>query len=204
VAHQMGFSIEETTGTLAEFAQNGLLGEKGGAALKQMFLRLANPTKKSGELMDQYGLSLYKANGQIKTLPELAGNLQKQLREPHPGPAQRRLGTIFGSRAIQAANILVKDGEKTNRRWIKSVERPGLRRPPGRRQDELAEGRRLQAQGPVRQRLHQRQRQAELPARLVQNITKLVGATTTSVTPSVQRSATSSSTAPPQRARSMG
>jgi TP901 family phage tail tape measure protein len=29
-SHQMGFSIEDTVGTLAQFAQSGLIGERGG------------------------------------------------------------------------------------------------------------------------------------------------------------------------------
>jgi TP901 family phage tail tape measure protein len=125
-AHQMGFSIEETTGTLAEFAQSGLLGEKGGSTLKQMFLQLASPTKKAQGLMDQYGLSLYKANGQMKSMPELADNLQRSFKGLTPAQRNYALGVIFGARAIQGANILIRDGEKTNRRWINSVDDQGF------------------------------------------------------------------------------
>jgi TP901 family phage tail tape measure protein len=125
-AHQMGFSIEDTVGTLAEFAQSGLTGERGGTVLKQMFLQLAAPTEKAGKLMKRYGLSLYDTNGQIKTMPELADNLQRSFKNLTPAQRNMALGVIFGSRAIQGANILIKDGEKKNRAWIKSVNDQGF------------------------------------------------------------------------------
>lgn len=125
-AHQMGISVEETTGVLAAFAQAGLIGERGGTTFKQMLLQLASPTKQSQKLMDQYGLSLYKANGEIKSMPELAANLQKSFE--HLTPAQRNaaLGTIFGTRAIQGANIMLADGQKGIAGWIRKVNDQGF------------------------------------------------------------------------------
>jgi TP901 family phage tail tape measure protein len=125
-AHQMGFSIEETTGTLAEFAQSGLLGEKGGATLKQMYLQLASPTKKASDLMKELGLSLYESNGQIKTMPALAGSLQRAFGHLDPATRNYALGVIFGSRAIQGANILIRDGIQGNKKWIDSVNDQGF------------------------------------------------------------------------------
>jgi hypothetical protein len=76
--------------------------------------------------MKRYGLSLYDANGQIKTMPELADNLQRSFKNLTPAQRNMALGVIFGSRAIQGANILIKDGEKKNRAWIKSVNDQGF------------------------------------------------------------------------------
>jgi TP901 family phage tail tape measure protein len=125
-ADQMGYHIEGTVGTLAEFAQAGLTGERGGTTFKQMLLQLAAPTKQASLLMKQYGLSLYDTNGQIKPLPELAGNLQKSFEGLDPATRNAALGVIFGSRAIQGANILIKDGEAGNRKWIRSVNDQGF------------------------------------------------------------------------------
>lgn len=125
-AHQSGLSIEQTTGTLAAFAHAGLIGERGGTTFKQMLLQLEHPAKDASALMDKYNLSLYNANGQIKTMPELAGNLQRAFE--HLTPAQRNsaLATIFGSRAIQGANILMGDGQKVIAQWIKKVDAQGF------------------------------------------------------------------------------
>jgi TP901 family phage tail tape measure protein len=125
-AHQSGLSIEQTTGTLTAFAQAGLIGERGGTTFKQMLLRLENPSKQAADVMHKYGLSLYDANGQIKTMPQLAGNLQHAFE--HLTPAQRNaaLGTIFGSRAIQGANIMMSEGVKGMASWIRKVNDQGF------------------------------------------------------------------------------
>lgn len=125
-AHQMGFSIEETVGTLAEFAQAGLQGQRGGTVLNQMLLQLAAPTKQAKQLMDQYGLSLYDSNGQIKTMSQLAGNLQRSFSGLTPAQRNYAMGVIFGSRAIRGANILLKDGARANADWTRKVNDAGF------------------------------------------------------------------------------
>lgn len=125
-ANQMGLSVEQTIGTLAAFAQAGLIGERGGTTFKQMLLQLAAPTKQAKQLMDQYGISLYNSNGQIKTMPQLADNLQKSLSGLTPAQRNAALGVIFGSRAIQGANILMADGRTEIAKWIRKVNDQGF------------------------------------------------------------------------------
>lgn len=125
-AHQMGLSIEQTVGTLAAFAQAGLTGERGGTTFKQMLLQLAAPTTQAQKLMDKYHLSLYNANGQIKTMPQLAGNLRQAFGKLDPASRNAALGVIFGSRAIQGANILMADGRTEIAKWISKVNDQGF------------------------------------------------------------------------------
>jgi hypothetical protein len=42
--------------------------------------------------MDKYGLSIYKANGQMKTMPQIAGNLQRSFKDLDPASATPRSG----------------------------------------------------------------------------------------------------------------
>src|SRR5438128_1213254 len=125
-ANQMGYTIEETVGTLAEFAQAGQTGERGGTLLNQMLLQLAAPTKQAKELMDKYNVSLYDNEGHVKSLADLSGNLQKSFGGLNEAERNRALGVIFGSRAIRGANILIADGEKKNRKWTRSVNDQGF------------------------------------------------------------------------------
>lgn len=125
-AHQMGLSVEQTVGTLAAFAQAGLIGERGGTTFKQMLLQLSAPTSVAQKLMDKLGISLYNANGQIKTMPQLADNLQKSLSGLTPAQRNAALGVIFGSRAIQGANILMADGRTEIAKWISKVNDQGF------------------------------------------------------------------------------
>lgn len=125
-AHQMGLNLDQTVGTLAAFAQAGLIGERGGTTFKQMLLQLAAPTSQAQKLMERYGISLYNAAGQIKTMPELAGNLQDSLQNLTPAARNAALGVIFGSRAIQGANILMANGQKGIEDWISKTNDQGF------------------------------------------------------------------------------
>ncbi|MCW2498277.1 phage tail tape measure protein, partial [Jatrophihabitans sp.] len=126
VAAQFGWNLEETVGTLSEFAQNAQIGEKGGTLLRQMLLQLAAPSVKAKDLMDKYGLSLYDANGHMVSSSVLAGRLQTSFGGLSESARNFALGQIFGAHAIQGANILMKDGAAVNANWVKSVDDSGF------------------------------------------------------------------------------
>lgn len=125
-AAQMGLSVEQTTGSLTALAQAGITGDMAGTAFRQMLIKLSAPSKKAQDTMDDLGLSLYTANGQIKTMPELADNLQQSLSKLTPQQRNSALATIFGARAIQSANVFLKDGAKGIQDWIDKVNDQGF------------------------------------------------------------------------------
>jgi TP901 family phage tail tape measure protein len=53
VASQFGVSLEETIGTLSAFANAGLLGETAGTDLRQMLLKLADPSAQASQDDDE-------------------------------------------------------------------------------------------------------------------------------------------------------
>jgi TP901 family phage tail tape measure protein len=126
VANQFGLSIDETVGTLAEFAQNGLMGSDAGTSLKQMFLMLANPSKQAADAMKQYNIQAYDAQGNFVGITSLAGQLKAGFTGVADSQRDAALATIFGSDAIRAANILYTDGASKNRDWINSVNEAGF------------------------------------------------------------------------------
>lgn len=126
VANQFGLSIDETVGTLAEFAQNGLMGSDAGTSLKQMFLQLATPTKQAADAMKKYHISAYDAQGDFVGITGLAGQLAAGFKGVDSASRDSALGIIFGSDAIRAANILMNDGADKNRKWINSVNAAGF------------------------------------------------------------------------------
>lgn len=126
VANQFGLTIDETVGTLAEFAQNGLMGSDAGTSLKQMFLMLANPSKQAADAMKQYNIQAYDAQGNFVGITSLAGQLKEGFDGVADSQRDAALATIFGSDAIRAANILYTDGAGKNREWINSVNEAGF------------------------------------------------------------------------------
>jgi TP901 family phage tail tape measure protein len=125
-AAQAGISIEDTVGALAALAQNTQIGERGGTALKQALLQLQAPSAKAAELMDRYGINLFQANGQSKNFAQIAGNLRSSLQGLTEEQRQHALAVIFGSHAIQAANILYKEGQAGIQGWESRVNDAGF------------------------------------------------------------------------------
>lgn len=126
VAGQMGLSIEETTGTLAAFASNGLLGSDAGTSLKTAMLMLANPTDKARGLMEELGIQVYDAQGKFVGITKLAGSLKTQLSGLTQEQRNSALATIFGSDAIRAASILYDQGSTGIQSWIDKVNDSGF------------------------------------------------------------------------------
>lgn len=117
VASGVGLSFEDTTTALAVFAQNGLKGSDAGTSLKTMLMNLQPSTEKAATAMADLGLitedgtnAFIDANGQFKSLAEIAGILQKSLKGLTDAQRLAALEAIFGSDAIRAANILYKEG----------------------------------------------------------------------------------------------
>lgn len=126
VANQFGLSIDETVGTLAEFASNGLLGSDAGTSFKSMLLQLATPSKQATAAMKEYNIQAYDAQGNFVGITGLAGQLAEGFKGVDSASRDSALGIIFGSDAIRAANILYKDGAKGNRDWVNSVNEAGF------------------------------------------------------------------------------
>lgn len=125
VASQMGLSIEETTGSLAMFAESGLIGSDAGTSFRSMLLRLANPTKESKKLMDELGISAYDAGGNFVGMESLAGQLQSQLGGLTQEQRNSALATIFGQDAIRAAAIAYENGAEGVAKWETAVNDQG-------------------------------------------------------------------------------
>lgn len=117
-AHQFGLSLNDTVGTLAAFANNGLIGEKAGTSFKQMLIALANPTAQTAEEMQHLGINAYDAQGKFIGITALAGQLQKQLGGLTQEQRNQAEAQIFGTHAIQAASILYQEGAKGIQGWI--------------------------------------------------------------------------------------
>lgn len=126
VSNSMGISMQETTGTLAAFANAGMIGSDAGTSLKTMLQRLASPTDKAQSLMDELGINVYDANGEFIGLAGVAGQLQQGLSGMSQEQRNAALNTIFGADAVRAANVLYKEGESGIADWTDAVSESGF------------------------------------------------------------------------------
>lgn len=126
MANSMGVSMTETVGTLAAFANAGMIGSDAGTSLKTMLQRLSNPTGDAAELMKQLGISAYDASGNFVGLSNFAGQLKTSMSGLSQEQRNAALSTIFGSDAVRAANVLYQEGAKGIAGWTKAVSDSGF------------------------------------------------------------------------------
>ena len=124
-AAQLGVTIEETAGTIALLAKNGVLGEKAGTSMRGMLMSLTAPSKIAKAEMDRLGISVFDASGEFVGFEGVAGQLQSRLGGLSEAERSAALGRIFGNEQIQAANILYRDGADGVAEWTAQVDDSG-------------------------------------------------------------------------------
>lgn len=125
VAAQFGLSLEDTVGTLAAFASNGLIGSDAGTSFKTMLLSLAAPQGRAKELMKELKIETTDASGKFIGITGLAGVLRDKLGGLTDAQRQSALATIFGTDAIRAASVLYDEGADGISKWINNVDDSG-------------------------------------------------------------------------------
>lgn len=124
-ANSFSMNIQETTGVLALFAQNGTIGAEAGTQLNSMLMKLAAPSTEAANTMKELGISAYDAQGHFVGMANFAGQLQKAEKNLTDEQRNQANATIFGSYAIKAANYLYEAGESGVNKWTKAVSESG-------------------------------------------------------------------------------
>ena len=124
-ANSFGMNVQETTGVLALFAQNGTIGAEAGTQLNSMLMKLAAPSAEASNTMKELGISAYDAQHHFVGMANFAGQLQKAEKGLTDEQRDQANATIFGSYAIKAANYLYEAGESGVNKWTKAVSESG-------------------------------------------------------------------------------
>ena len=124
-AAEMGISLEETVGTLAAFAQNGIQASDAGTSLKTFLARLNPTTKKAKELMAELGLDFFNASGHMLGMKGISAELGRELGDMSDEERGAAFNVLFGSDARRAANIVFKEGATGLSKYITATEKSG-------------------------------------------------------------------------------
>ncbi|WP_066924668.1 phage tail tape measure protein [Murdochiella massiliensis] len=108
VAGSMGVKFEEAAAAIGIMSNAGIKGSLAGTALRGALTRLANPSEKASEKMEQLGISAFDANGKMKPLSQFIPELQTSLSGLTDEQKAAALATIFGQNAISGMMALVK------------------------------------------------------------------------------------------------
>lgn len=110
VAHTMGLSLEEVAASIGIMADSGIKGSQAGTTLRGALSRLAKPTEKMYQIMDELGLSFYDSNGKMKSLTEMVAMLQSNMSGLTDEQKQNALVTLFGQEALSGMMVLMDAG----------------------------------------------------------------------------------------------
>lgn len=121
VARQFGLTIEETAGTLALFAQNGLVGSDAGTSFRTMLQRLNPQSAKARTAMKELGLEFFDSKGAFVGITSVADQLQDKLGVLTEEQRAAAIQTIFGADAARAANVVFAAGGEGIAHWTGQV-----------------------------------------------------------------------------------
>ena len=106
-----GQTVDDLATSLAILTKNNLSGSDSGTALKNMFMRLMNPTKKAAAEMRAVGFAAYDVNGNMKPLPQLLAEISRATSGMTREQRDAWLGTVFLSDGMKALIPLLEEGE---------------------------------------------------------------------------------------------
>ncbi|NQX11357.1 phage tail tape measure protein [Microbacteriaceae bacterium VKM Ac-2855] len=127
IANSMGVSLEETTGVMALFAQQGVVGSEAGTSFRAVLSALTSPSQAARKEMERLGIQLYDlSTGAFLGVENAAGELSDAYRTMDGASRDASLGTIFGAESVVAATALYQAGSEGVAEWTEKVNDSGF------------------------------------------------------------------------------
>lgn len=125
LAGSVGLSLNETAGTIAYFATQGVIGEKAGTSLRGVLASLQAPSALAAKEMEKYNISVFDGNGNMKSMAGIAEQLKTRLGGLTEQERLAALGRIFGNESLNAATLLYEGGAEKVNEWTDAVDDTG-------------------------------------------------------------------------------
>ena len=106
-AKSMKGGTEELSAVLGVLADNGIKGAEGGTHLRNMILSLSSPTDNASVALDKLGISLYDAQGNMRSLSDVFQDLNKSMEGMTDEQKTQTIAAIFNKTDIKAVNALL-------------------------------------------------------------------------------------------------
>lgn len=105
--------VDELNTVLGILADNGTKGAEGGTALRNMILSLAAPTETAAIAIENLGLQVFDAEGNMRGLDEIFNDLNQIMSTMTQGEQTRVLNKIFNKVDLKSVNaLLANSGER--------------------------------------------------------------------------------------------
>lgn len=120
-AASLGMSVEEAAGVIAVLGDAGIQGSMAGRALGSALVRLADPTAKISEAMNNLGLQVFDASGNFVGMQGFLAQIQDGLKGMTQEQKAANLSMLLGAEAFQEINILLDRGSSAYAQYVDSI-----------------------------------------------------------------------------------
>ena len=104
----------ELAQVLGLLADNGIKGSEGGTALRNVILSLTAPTDKASELIEELGIKVFDAEGNMNSMQDIMSQFNSVLGSMTDKQRKNIIATIFNKRDIKSVEALLGT---TTERW---------------------------------------------------------------------------------------
>lgn len=119
IAHTAGLGLDDVTTAISVLAKAGIRGSTAGTTLRQMIVSLPGTTDKAQAALKDLGIitedgsnKFYDLHGNLKPLSQVFQILQNSMKGLTKEQQTTTLRTIFQTRALSAASVLMRAGSK--------------------------------------------------------------------------------------------
>jgi TP901 family phage tail tape measure protein len=115
----------ELNTALGILANNGIKEAEGGTHLRNIILSLQNPTDKAAAQMEALGISVYDSEGNMRSMNDILGDLNKSMDGMTSAEKSNIIGTIFNKTDLSSVNALLANTGETWDSLQKSITESG-------------------------------------------------------------------------------
>jgi TP901 family phage tail tape measure protein len=107
VAAATGVSLEQAAAMVGKLGDAGIQGSMAGTALRAVINRLAAPSGKAADALEQLGIKTADANGNLRSVPDILADMNRAMEGMGTAAKAELTSTIFGLEAASAATVLL-------------------------------------------------------------------------------------------------
>lgn len=104
IAKQAGVDVAELSAAVGLLGNAGIQGEMAGTSLRNMMIRLMNPTAKMQKVQKSLGVAFKDANGKMKSYVDILREVERV------DMSEADIATLFGTRAMPSVIALLNQG----------------------------------------------------------------------------------------------
>jgi TP901 family phage tail tape measure protein len=112
VAGALGYSAEDTSIALGLMANSGIKASQAGTALRTAMSNLVKPTSEMAMVMDQYGISITDAEGNMKPFMTVMADLREKMGGLDEATQAAAASTLFGKEAMSGMLAIINASDE--------------------------------------------------------------------------------------------